>query len=300
MSTSNGLAVRPAAAVVLVLLAVVTSGCMTRTIRTPVFEENFSEVYLRHRERGGKPVDRGFSHPVEIAPVRMTNIISRIEVRKGGDKDREPAIATEMLYEIGEGIARTLAKADSSQEVVVMARQRKRNLAVFTQDYLTSMVVWAQGEKIYIKLGALDEPLSKNPNDKPKEPAVDKIVGKTRAVPADGISVEGEQLVAVHWRDPLFQDVGALHVRPGGQVVRRTVLMDSGPESTLPADPQVGAAVPPQGLSPDALRALADLEEQRRRGEVTEADYQAQRRQILSSDLPAAEAQPAAEPAGPE
>lgn len=272
------------------LLALLASGCMTKTIRTPVFEENFTEVYLRHEARAGKPVDRGFSHPATIAPVRITNMLARIEVRKEEEKDRLPAIGTDLLYPAGEGISRALAKADPSQSVIVMARERKRSMGVFTQDYLTSLIVWVEGDKIFIKLGSLDAPLSKNPNDKVPEPEFDKIVGKNRVVPSEGLNTEGPQVVSANWRDPIFKDTGVLHVRAGGKVVRRTVLMDSGGEGEIPPEPLSGAPAPPAGLSSTALRALADLEDARRRGEVTEADYQSRRRQILAGELPAAPA----------
>jgi hypothetical protein len=64
--------------------------------------------------------------------------------------------------------------------------------------------------------------------------------------------------------------------------------MDSGGEGEIAPEPQTGAPAPPEGLSSSALRALADLEDARRRGEVTESDYQSKRRQILAGDLPAA------------
>lgn len=281
---------RGVALLALLATSVLASGCMTKTIRTPVFEENFTEVYLRHEARAGKPVDRGFSHPATIAPVRITNLLARIEVRKEEEKDRLPAIGTDLLYPAGEGISRALAKADPSQSVIVMARERKRSMGVFTQDYLTSLIVWVEGDKIFIKLGSLDAPLSKNPNDKVPEPEFDKIVGKNRVVPSEGLNTEGPQVVSANWRDPIFKDTGVLHVRAGGKVVRRTVLMDSGGEGEIPPEPLSGAPAPPAGLSSTALRALADLEDARRRGEVTEADYQSRRRQILAGELPAAPA----------
>jgi hypothetical protein len=284
-----------AGAFALLVTAFVASGCMTKVVKLPVFDESNVEVFLRYDSRGGKPVDRGFSHPVTIAPMRITNMLARIEVRKGDKPEREPAIPTELLYPIGEGIARALAKADSSQEVLVMATERKRNMAVFTQDYLTSLIVWNQDDKIFVKLGHLDWAIPKgNKEEKIPEPKTGEIVGKNRAVPSEGIAAEGNQLVTANWRDPIFKDSGALHVRPGGQVVRRTVLMDSGEGATLPSEPTTGAAVPPQGVSPEGLRALADLEESRRRGELTEADYQAKRRQILESGLSAPTVAPAA------
>jgi hypothetical protein len=281
---------RACAAGLLVGAALVASGCMTRTVRTPVFEENLVKVFLRHDERGGKPIDRGYSQPVSIAPVRITNILARIDVRKEEDKERKPAIPTDLLYAIGEGVSRALAKADSSQEVVVMASERKRNMVVFTQDHLTSLIVWMQGDDVYVKLGELDVPLSNKAGDKPPEPQKDDKVGKMHVVPSEGIALQGEQTISANWRDPLFKDQSVISVRAGGQVVRRTVLMDSGPEATAPTDPAQGAAPPPQGLSPEALRALADLEEDRRRGQLTEAEYQSRRRQILAGELPAATA----------
>ena len=279
-----------ASAVALVATLLVAGGCMTKVVKLPVFDENNVEVFLRYESKGGKPVDRGFTQPVVIAPVRLTNLLARIEVRKGDKPERQPAIPTELLYPIGEGIARALAKADPSQEILVMATERKRNIAVFTQDYLTSLVVWNQDDKLFVKLGHLDWPVPKDGKDAKDalpEPKVDELVGKTRAVPSEGIAAEGNQLVTANWRDPIFKDSGALHVRAGGQVVRRTVLMDSGEEVTLPVEPQTGAPVPPQGVSPEGLRALADLEESRRRGELTEGDYQAKRRQILAGEEPA-------------
>jgi hypothetical protein len=40
----------------------------------------------------------------------------------------------------------------------------------------------------------------------------------------------------------------------------------------------------PENLSSDTLRELADLEDQRHRGEITEAEYNVRRRQIIRSD----------------
>jgi hypothetical protein len=284
--TTIGGPVRGLAALALVLMLGAT-GCITRVVRTPVFDENSVSVFLRHEERAGKPVKRGFNQPLVIAPVRITNILARIEVRKKEEK-REPAIPTALLYPIGEGVARSLAQANSTQEVVVMAKERKRSMGVFTQDFLTSLIVWSQGDQLFVKLGALDEPLSKDPRNKPKEPERNEGSDKVHAVASDGITTDGAQLVSAHWRDPLFRDSGVLHVRAGGQVIRRTVLMESEPEGTLPKEQgEAGAALPPN-LSPTALRALADLEEERRRGELTESDYQARRREILSGEVPAA------------
>lgn len=278
---------RAAAAIALLALALATSGCMTKQARTPVYEQNNVRVFLRADVKGGDAVDRGYSHPVTIAPIRVTNILSRLEVRKeDGDEAqnlRQPAISTALLYPIGEGVAQALAKADSSQVVVVMAVERRKSLKVFTADYLTSLLVWVKDDRLFVHLGQLGEPIPADAREKPREPQLGTIESKKRVLASEGFTTAGPRLVAVDWRSTVFADLGTIRIRPGGNVVRRTILMEEGVED--PAA-QPGPAPPPEGLSPEALRALADLEETRRRGELSETDYQERRREILSGKLP--------------
>jgi hypothetical protein len=270
-------------------LAVVTSGCMTKQARTPVYEQNNVRVFLRQDVKGGKGVDRGYSHPVTVAPIRITNILSRIEVRKeDGDESenlRQPAISTGVLYAIGEGISQALAKADPSQAAVVMAIERRKSLKVFTADYLTSLIVWVKDDRLYVHLGQLGEPLASDAREKPREPQLDVVESKKRVLASEGFTPAGPRVVSVDWRSNVFGDMSAIRIRPGGGVVRRTILLEEPSDDT---STQPGPAPPPEGLSPEALRALADLEETRRRGELSETDYQERRREILSGKLPAA------------
>ena len=268
------------------LVAVLASlACAPSYVRTPVFKQDRSEIYLRHVAKGGKPVERGFSHPVAIAPVRLTNILARLEIKGSGDKDqRKPAIPTGVLYQIGEGASQALAKANSSQQVVVIAIERKRSLGIFTTEYATTLLLWAQDDKLFIQIDKLDEPLSKDPNEKLPEPNEDPTnMKKLHVLAGDGLVPQGPLRIAAVWRDDIFRD-SAVRVRAGGEVVRRTILMETPSETdSKPAGP-----APPDGLSPEALRALADLEETRRRGELSEAEYQSRRRAILSGQLPEA------------
>jgi len=268
-----------------------SAGCAATYVRTPVFKQGETQIYLRGLEKHGKPIERGFEHPLAIAPVRLTNILARLEVKGKGDKEqRKPAIPTGVLYDIGEGAAQALGKANSSQEVVVMAVERRRSLGVFTTNYATTLLLWGQDGKLMIKLGKLDEPMSRDPNDKLQEPSADESdLKKRKALPGDGVEPKGPMLVAVDWRDPVFTQ-SAVRIRPGGEVVRRTILLET-PEDK-PA--KEGGSVPPDSLSPEALRALADLEETRRRGELTESEYQSRRRAILSGEIPPAPSAPPA------
>jgi len=92
------------------------------------------------------------------------------------------------------------------------------------------------------------------------------------------MTLVGPQEVAVDWRDPAFREPRRISVTPTG-VHRRTILMES-PET--PA----GEAERSGELSPAALRALADLEEARRAGRVSESEYQARRQEILEQNQP--------------
>lgn len=264
-------------------LLLATAGCAARVVKTPVYEASGVRVFLRAQHRGDQPVDLGFSHPLTIAPARITNILSRIDVRSDDEGGRRPAISSELLFPIGEGVAKAFEAADPSQVVVVMAQERKRTHAIFTNDYLTSLLLWADGDHLFVQLGELGTALSRDPRDKPREPELGKPNARIQVVGGDAMTPQGPALVAVRWRDNVFRDTSAIRMRPGGEVVRRTILMEAPPEAD---DAGPGPAAPPDGLSPEALRALADLEEARRGGALTEAEYQEQRRLILSGQAP--------------
>src|SRR5690606_25794811 len=165
----------------------------------------------------------------------------------------------------------------------VMALERRKSMKVFTADYLTSLIVWMRDDRLYVHLGQLGEPVPTN--EKPREPQLDVIASKKRVLASDGFTTAGPRLVAADWRSNVFSDISAIRIRPGGGIVRRTILLEEPADEDPAAQP--GPAPPPEGLSPEALRALAALEEVRRRGELSETDYQERRREILSGKIPA-------------
>ena len=99
-----------------------------------------------------------------------------------------------------------------------------------------------------------------------------------RVLASEGVDPVAHQVVAVHWRDERFRRPTNLQVGPGGKVSRRTVLMEE--EAPAPAEEPAAEALP---SDPDALRALADLEEARRQGALTEAEYLRRKREILEA-----------------
>jgi hypothetical protein len=96
---------------------------------------------------------------------------------------------------------------------------------------------------------------------------------------SEGVEPTGHQSVAAHWRDDRFRNPTSVRVGPGGKVTRRTVLM----EDEGPPDAAAGPDAGPLPSDPETLRALADLEEARRAGELTEAEYQRRRRALLEA-----------------
>jgi len=280
-------------ATLLCLLAVaVGAGCST-PVREDVFDQPPVKVFLRSEKswQFGPLVEKDFDHPVTISPVRMAHILSRIDARIAGK--REPAIPTDMLYPIAEGVSRALTRAGSEQEVVVMAIRKKRHLGIFDTDFLTSFVVYVRGPQLFVHLARLEWEVPQRQREKPEEPKVGAERMSFRVYPSEGMELVEKQGVAVSWRDEIFARPTRTKVLPTGKVVRKTILLESGVEA-LPegeqeaADEVVPAPLPPTGLSPEQLRALADLEEARRAGEITEAEYVAQQQEIMEGGGPPA------------
>lgn len=270
----------------LLLVALVATACGPRYARTVVQEQDGITVTLRSRvDGGGEP--RGFDHPAVISGIRLAHILSRIDVRmsSGSDDeagDRRPAIPTELIYPLGDAVSLGLSKADESQVVVVMATRKERRLGIFTDEKLTSFLAWVKGDELVVHLSRSDDFIAKGEEDDVKEPAIGREVQRFKALATEGIVPVAAQTVSVRWRDPLFRKASHIRVGPTGEVMRRTILMESPPEAEE-------EDLPPERLpsEPAALRELADLEELRRAGEISEAEYHRRRAEILRSEPPA-------------
>ncbi len=257
-----------------------SAGCGTRYARVPVHSDDLATVVLRAQLQDGQPLDRAFAHPATIAGVRLAHVLAQIDVRvDDGDaaSGRKPAIPTELVYPLGDLLAQALAKADPSQEVVVQALRRERRLGLFTQAFATSFVAFVGSDGLlHLQLSRLDWPVPKGEEGELREPQPGREVMGFRVLASDGIEPTGRQSVAVHWRDDRFRNPTTVRVGRGGKVTRRTVLME---QAAPAAEPAAGGVELPS--DPDALRALADLEEARRAGAITEAEYQRRRRLLL-------------------
>ncbi len=258
------------------------TGCITRTVKVPVFEQDKTNIFLRSQEKGGEALPKGFGHPLAISAARMAHILSRIDVRgEKGDSERRAAIPLDSLYVIAEGMSKALAKANPDQEVVVMSIRRTKRLALFDRNYLNSLVAYVRDDLLFIHLSRVDWEIEAGRKTELPEPRVDEQVMSFRLMISPGMTLLTPQSVAVSWRNPVFRRPTRTRVLPSGRVVRREILMES-PEDA-PAPP-ITSDVLPGNLTPDTLRKLADLEEQKNRGEVTQTQYTVLRTTILRAD----------------
>jgi hypothetical protein len=269
------------AVVALLALALVQAACVTRTVRESVFDQEGIEILLRSQKKGGEPIDKGFQHPLTIAPVRMVHVLSRIDLRDDSDKMpvRRPAIPTDKLYTIAGGVSRALAQADPSQEVVVQVVRRTKRFGVFDRYYLTSFLCYARDELLFVQVSRSDWEIPVRRRNKLPETHVGEHPLDFALVSDEAMTLADSQTLAIEWRNAIFKRPTRTRLTAGGKVVRRTILME------MEEDPTEFEPAPTLGeLSPEALRELADLEEARRRGEINETEYTIRKREILEGE----------------
>lgn len=279
--------------VLAVLFGAIATGCITRPVKEDVYREGLSRVFLRADKRWFSEVDKQYDHPAQIAAVRVAHILSRLDLRppKGvllsleAKQDRVPVIQTDTLYPLGEAISQALAKATPNQEVAVMSVRETKRWGVFDHDYMTSFVVYVRDERLYVHVSRYEWEIPKRRDDRLPEPRVGDHPQRFKLYPGSAIALVNDQSVAVDWRDPVFARPTRTRILPGGDVVRKTILMESPPEVDELDDP---LATMPDDLSPEQLRELADVEEARREGRITEAEYRSRRRKILTPPAPQA------------
>lgn len=258
-------------------------GCVTTTKK--VFEQSGTIVKLQSRRGENLELD----HPAVISPVRLSYILSRVDVRlsaKDGQQ-RVAAIPLETLELIADGLAKGLSEAGPNQRVIVNSIQNKKSLIVFAHKYLTSFIAYVKGENLFLHISRTDWEIPPRREDNLPEPKIGSFPDRFRVVPGIAMNIVDQQSLAVAWRDAIFSRPTRTRISPSGELIRRTILMESPIEEEELNMPMAGQSIPiPPGTSPGALRALADLEEQRRRGEISEVVYGNRRREILEADAP--------------
>jgi len=269
-------------------LAAAALACGPRYSRITVHDQGGITIVLRALLKGSSRVDPGYSQPVIISGVRMAHILASIDVRMQVSEDkrgeRKAAIPLPLIFELGDLLSKAFAQADSTQQVVVQAIRNERRLGIFSQAYLTSFITFVDDQdRLQIHFYRIDWPVPKGGAEKSiREPRMGVEVMGFRVLPADAIEAIGPQAVAVDWRDPTFRRASNLRITPTGKVVRRQILMESpvAPEAEPGKASETERALPDD---PGVLRALADLEEARRSGRITEGEYHRRRKALLKA-----------------
>ncbi|MCZ6784330.1 MAG: hypothetical protein O7G30_13565 [Proteobacteria bacterium] len=261
-----------------IVVALFLPGCITRTVTDDFYDHAGIYVFFRYQQKSGRPISRGYQHPAVISKERLAHILSVIDVktREGQSEERRPAVEATILYPIAEVLSTAFAKATPAQEIAVVMARKKRRLGLFHRKYLTSFIAWIQDDSLYLDFSRVEWEVPKQKEAELPMPRVGDKAMPFRVVPGRAMHSVGPQTVAVAWREPIFSS-------PFGQradgVVRRTVLMDS----PIPAAELEEEGLPP-GLRPEDLRELADLEEARQNGEITESYYQRRRESIIQGE----------------
>jgi hypothetical protein len=273
---------RPAAAWALLLVACFgLSGCITQPVNRKVYLDGGIEVFLRSDKRFTTIVEKHYAHPITISAARMAHILSRLDIRRGTEKDRVPAIPTEILYSVAEGVSKALAEATPDEHVVAQSLRKTRKMYLFDRNFLSNFIVYARGDQLYIHLSRSDWPVPPRRKERLPQPEIGDHPMDFKAFPGIGMALVDKQSVVVEWRDPIFREPTRTKISASGEVIRREVLMESPPEDW----PENQPALPSdalENLSPESLRALADLEERRRNGLVTESEYRSERGKLLN------------------
>lgn len=259
-------------------------GCVARNVRHSIVERSTIEVDLVRSVRGFSVEERGFEHPTIISAPRLVNILSALEVEVAADKGgmiRQPAFHPAIVQETAEQLSEALKQASPDEEVGVKVIRKERRLGLFHQKYLTSFLAWVDGGQLYLALRHVDWLVPQADENRPlPEPRHDRKPMDFRVVTSDPIYFAGTQDLEIDWQSDVFRQAFRLPGSTKGRKVRREVL-DSSPVPKA----ELEAAAPPgvslDQLTPEQLRALADLEEERRAGRITETAYQRARRQLL-------------------
>jgi hypothetical protein len=270
-------------AALLVLATGVASatGC-TRTVKTVVRDDGRVKVYLRHTVESFTEIDRAYQHPTTIAAQRLAHILGAIEVEVQGGKKRQmqAALHPKLLRPIANGLAEAFETANSGQQVAVMAIRKQQRLGVFHKKYLTSLIAFFRDDRLYIQFSRIEWEIPRNREDaKLPEPQPNEKQMPFRTIPAIKMKPLGAQGVVVRWRDNVFSAPVRRASSVGGDFNKRTLLLES-PLPEAEADEGIDAV----NLEADTLRAIADLKEARRSGEITEAEYREHLEEILGEN----------------
>ena len=250
-------------------------------MREPVYQDPEISVVLRSEKRGRTRGGARVRPSATVSALRVAHVLARIDVRMGSEEggERTPAFATAALYKVGEEVARAFSKATPDQMVIVKAIRQEKRFGIFHARYLTSFAAWMRGDDLVIHLSRVEWQIPKEDEETIPEVYVDRVGQTFKVLPAEGIVPSGDQELAADWRNPVFRDATHVKVGADGKLLRRQVLMEGEAPAEESREPEPAAL--PADLPAETLRALAELQERRTRGEISETTYHRERRDLL-------------------
>jgi len=281
---------------ILFALAAVVSACSTVTVQKKAFDGTGLEIKLRsERKLFGRTIPRGFDHPATISSARLEEILGGIEIDTRSKKsslirERRSAIPAALLERISSKVEIAFAKAGPDQSIVVKATRKQPQKVIFDRKFLTSFVTYIEDGRLYVFVSRVDWPIEQHKKEeKLPDPRPDEQVMRFSVVTNPLYEEAGPQGVHVDWRDSAFGT--DLASKPEANASASGPPTEPAPEQTPAVGADDGAADDAasatgrgalDGLSPDDLRRLADLEEARAAGRIGDADYEKSRAEILS------------------
>lgn len=267
-------------------LASLLSGCATRTVRSPIIDRTGIQVDLVREVEGFTTVARGYEHPTIISAPRLVHILNAIEIEireKGVGTFRQPAFHPEIVERTAQAVSEALAEADPDQQVGVQAVRKEMQLGIFHQKFLTSFLAFVDHGQLYIHLSRVEWPIPQKEEGEPlPEPRSDERPMDFRVVGGEHLFYAGLQTLEIDWKDPVFLTDYRLPGSTDGLRRRREVIEQSPiPKNELDQNSTDEDGVGIDELSAEQLRALADLEDDRNQGRITEPAYQRAKRQLL-------------------
>jgi hypothetical protein len=266
------------------LLATSLAGCATRTVRHSLIKQRMIQADLVREVSWFSVEERGFEHPAIISTQRLTRILNAIEVEtqaKGSGTIRQPAFHPETVPRTAEALAKALAEASPNEEVGIKIIRIEARLGVFNKKFLTSFLAYIEDDHLYLLLRRIDWPIKESDEMRGlPEPQRNRKAMDFRVVSGDPIYFAGLQDLEIDWQSDVFRSDFRLPGTTSGEKLRREILGTS-PVPRDEVEANQGDGIDFNDISPEQLRALADLEEERRNGRITESAYQRARRQLL-------------------
>ncbi len=265
------------------LLLATLPGC-ARTVRHSIVKRKMVEVDLVREVKGFSVRERGYEHPAIISTQRLGHILNAVEVETsvpGKGTIRQPAFHPDLVPLAADALARALKEASPNEEVGLKVVRKEARLGIFNKKFLTTLIAYIDDGHLYLLLRRVDWPIKESDETKKlPEPLRNRKAMNFRVVTGDPIFFAGVQDLEIDWQNDVFRSAFRLPGSTSGQKRRREVISTS----PIPKD-ELEAAQPDaidfEQLTPTQLRALADLQEDRRQGRITETAYQRAKRQLL-------------------